>query len=72
MKLTLLLLLKKEISDEFMADVRKKLSRITGANITIGQPIGHRIDHMLSGTKSKYRHQNFGNDLNKLFTLPMK
>lgn len=55
--------------DEFMADVREKLSGVTGANITIGQPIGHRIDHMLSGTRANIAIKIFGNDLNKLFTL---
>ena len=55
--------------DEFMADVRDKLAGVTGANITIGQPIGHRIDHMLSGTRANIAIKIFGNDLNKLFTL---
>lgn len=55
--------------EDFMADVREKLSGITGANITIGQPIGHRIDHMLSGTRANIAIKIFGNDLNKLFTL---
>jgi Cu/Ag efflux pump CusA len=55
--------------DEFMADVREKLAGVTGANITIGQPIGHRIDHMLSGTRANIAIKIFGNDLNKLFTL---
>jgi len=55
--------------DEFMADVRNKLSGVSGVNITIGQPIGHRIDHMLSGTRANIAIKIFGNDLNKLFTL---
>ncbi|WP_348814013.1 efflux RND transporter permease subunit [Flavobacterium maritimum] len=55
--------------EEFMADVREKLAGVTGANITIGQPIGHRIDHMLSGTRANIAIKIFGNDLNKLFTL---
>ena len=55
--------------EEFMADVREKLAGITGANITIGQPIGHRIDHMLSGTRANIAIKIFGNDLNKLFNL---
>lgn len=55
--------------DEFMADVRKKLSGVVGANITIGQPIGHRIDHMLSGTRANIAIKIFGPDLNTLFTL---
>ena len=52
-----------------MADVREKLAGVSGANITIGQPIGHRIDHMLSGTRANIAIKIFGADLNKLFTL---
>jgi CzcA family heavy metal efflux pump len=55
--------------EEFMADVREKLTGVTGVNITIGQPIGHRIDHMLSGTRANIAIKIFGSDLNKLFTL---
>jgi Cu/Ag efflux pump CusA len=49
--------------------VREKLAGISGANITIGQPIGHRIDHMLSGTRANVAIKVFGTDLGKLFTL---
>jgi CzcA family heavy metal efflux pump len=55
--------------DEFMAEVRDKVSGVVGANITIGQPIGHRIDHMLSGTRANIAIKIFGSDLNTLFTL---
>ena len=55
--------------EEFMKDVREKLAGVSGVNITIGQPIGHRIDHMLSGTRANIAIKIFGNDLNKLFTL---
>lgn len=55
--------------EEFMAEVREKLSDVSGVNITIGQPIGHRIDHMLSGTRANIAIKIFGADLNKLFTL---
>lgn len=55
--------------EEFMTDVRKKMSGVVGANITIGQPIGHRIDHMLSGTRANIAIKIFGADLNTLFTL---
>lgn len=55
--------------DDFMKEVREKLAEISGANITIGQPIGHRIDHMLSGTRANIAIKIFGTDLNTLFTL---
>lgn len=54
---------------EFMEEVREKLADVSGANITIGQPIGHRIDHMLSGTRANIAIKIFGTDLNRLFTL---
>jgi CzcA family heavy metal efflux pump len=61
--------LKDRKRDAFMEEVREKLSGISGVNITIGQPIGHRIDHMLSGTRANIAIKIFGNDLNQLFTL---
>lgn len=61
--------LKDRSREEFMKKVRKKLSAVSEANITIGQPIGHRIDHMLSGTRANIAIKLFGTDLNKMFTL---
>jgi CzcA family heavy metal efflux pump len=52
---------------EFMADVRATLARIPGIAYTVGQPLGHRIDHMLSGTRANIAIKLFGTDLNKMF-----
>ena len=54
---------------EFLKNVRANLANVSGANITIGQPIGHRIDHMLSGTRANIAIKVFGTDLAKLFSL---
>jgi len=61
--------LKDRTRAEFMEEVRAKLANVSGANITIGQPIGHRIDHMLSGTRANIAIKIFGADLAKLFSL---
>lgn len=54
---------------ELLADVRKKLSVIVGANIEIGQPISHRIDAMLSGTQANIAIKLFGDNLNNMFNI---
>lgn len=54
---------------EVLAEVRRKLSVLTGANIEIGQPISHRIDAMLSGTQASIAIKLFGDDLNRMFTI---
>lgn len=54
---------------ELLHDIREKLSVIVGANIEIGQPISHRIDAMLSGTRANIAIKLFGPNLNRLFTF---
>lgn len=53
----------------FMDDVRHKLAGIPGIAVTIGQPLGHRIDHMLSGTRANIAIKLFGADLSHLFMI---
>lgn len=55
--------------EEFMADVRETLAHIPGIAFTVGQPLGHRIDHMLSGTRANIAIKLFGADLNKMFMI---
>lgn len=47
-------------------EVRAKLNAIPGVAVTVGQPLGHRIDHMLSGTKAAIAIKIFGTDLSTL------
>ncbi len=59
----------KRKSNEFMADVRNTLAVIPGIATTVGQPLGHRIDHMLSGTDANIAIKLFGTDLSHLFMM---
>ena len=59
--------LKDRSKEEMMQEVRDKLNTLSGANIELGQPISHRIDAMLSGTKASIAIKLFGNDLNHMF-----
>lgn len=61
--------LKDRSRSELVAEVREKLGTIVGVNVEIGQPISHRIDAMLSGTKANIAIKLFGDDLNRMFTL---
>lgn len=61
--------LKKRSKDEVLAEIREKLKVLSGVNIEIGQPISHRIDAMLSGTRANISIKLFGTDLNKMFTI---
>lgn len=59
--------LKDRSHQELAEDIRHRLSELSGANIEIGQPISHRIDAMLSGTRAGIAIKLFGEDLNTLF-----
>ena len=61
--------LDKRSKDEVLAEIREKMKVLPGVNIEIGQPISHRIDAMLSGTRANIAIKLFGTDLNKMFSL---
>ena len=54
---------------ELLEALRKDLAGIPGVQATFGQPIGHRIDHMLSGTRANIAVKIFGEDLSILRSL---
>lgn len=58
--------LENKSKEEFTEEIRNSLSKIPGTVVTIGQPISHRIDHMLSGTRANIAVKLFGSDLNTL------
>ncbi|MHC1733143.1 MAG: efflux RND transporter permease subunit [Bacteroidales bacterium] len=61
--------LKERSKDEFLSDIRDRLATIRGINITVGQPLSHRIDHMLSGTRANLAIKVFGTDLQEMFAI---
>ena len=61
--------LTKRSNEEFMKEVRNVLAAVPGMAVTVGQPLGHRIDHMLSGTRASIAIKLFGTDLSDLFML---
>ncbi|MDD4632787.1 MAG: efflux RND transporter permease subunit, partial [Proteiniphilum sp.] len=62
-------MLDKRSKDEILKEIREKMKVIPGVNIEIGQPISHRLDAILSGTRSNIAIKLFGTDLNKMYGL---
>lgn len=58
--------MKDRSKEQFLSALRDDFSTLQGMNIVIGQPISHRIDHMLSGTRANIAVKIFGHDLYKL------
>jgi len=61
--------LKDRSREEFLEDVRTRLKVLPGVNVEVGQPITHRIDNMLSGSKANIAIKLFGDDLNDLYRI---
>src|SRR5574343_296200 len=55
--------------EAFLAALRSDLASVPGTQVVIGQPISHRIDHMLSGNRSNIAIKIFGPDLSELRRL---
>ena len=61
--------LKNRSKDAFLEEVRHKLAEVPGVVTSVGQPLGHRIDHILSGTQAAVAIKVFGPDLSRLYAL---
>ena len=55
--------------DELVAEMRRAVATIPGTAVSFGQPISHRIDHMISGSKTNLAVKVFGPDLAILRSL---
>jgi CzcA family heavy metal efflux pump len=55
--------------EDVLAEIRERVTLLPGMSVTIGQPISHRIDHMLSGTRANIAVKVFGDDLTMLRSL---
>lgn len=55
--------------EQFLAALREDFAQLPGVQVVVGQPISHRIDHMLSGSRANIAVKIFGSDLAELRTL---
>ncbi|MCA9421170.1 MAG: efflux RND transporter permease subunit, partial [Nitrospira sp.] len=71
-ELDVMLRMRERSKEAFLVAVRESFRMIPGITVNIGQPISHRIDHMLSGTRSAIAVKLFGPDLYTLRQLAKK
>lgn len=55
--------------EALLGDVRRALGQVPGVVFSVGQPLSHRIDHMLSGSRAAIAIKLFGDDLDTLRQL---
>ncbi|OFW15978.1 MAG: hypothetical protein A3H27_12920 [Acidobacteria bacterium RIFCSPLOWO2_02_FULL_59_13] len=63
------LVMRERPKEAVLAEIRQRVTLLPGVNVTVGQPISHRIDHMLSGTRANIAVKIFGDDLATLRDL---
>lgn len=54
---------------ELFDEMRARMASVPGIVTSVGQPLGHRIDHMLSGTRAGIAIKLFGTDLATMYQL---
>ncbi len=52
--------------DEVMAEIRDLVAEVPGVKVNLGQPISHRLDHMMSGIRSQIAVKLYGQDIEEL------
>ena len=52
--------------DEVLAEIRDIVAEVPGVKVNLGQPISHRLDHMMSGIRSQIAVKLYGRDIEEL------